>query len=389
MEREIIDLYTLQTSIRSALEGNFPDKLWVKAEISAIKSRSGGHCYLELSQSGDSGLVAKSSAIIWSSKFRMLSPYFQSVAGVPLQEGINVLVRVQVNYSQLYGFSLIIDDIDPEFTLGDKERERQATIERLKREGLLDRQKELEMTALPYRIAVVSAPDAAGYRDFMRHLHENESAFVFHTELFEAVMQGASAPSSISAAISSAASAEPAYDAVVVLRGGGAKLDLACFDDYEVAAAIARCPIPVLTAVGHDQDYHICDMVAWQYVKTPTALADVFLDIYAAEDQAILSYSSRLKLAFLGKIATMSSNVDLMESKLKMALQNKINALSAKVDVLEASILGADPRRILSRGYALVTDDRGVVLKAAKGKKPGDGIRVVFSDGSLDCEVKG
>ena len=366
MEREIIDLYTLQTSIRSALEGNFPDKLWVKAEISAIKSRSGGHCYLELSQSGDSGLVAKSSAIIWSSKFRMLTPYFQAVAGL-------VVLRKDL----------------VEFTLGDKERERQATIERLKREGLLDRQKELEMTALPYRIAVVSAPDAAGYRDFMRHLHENESAFVFHTELFEAVMQGASAPSSISAAISAAASAEPAYDAVVVLRGGGAKLDLACFDDYEVAAAIARCPIPVLTAVGHDQDYHICDMVAWQYVKTPTALADVFLDIYAAEDQEILSYSSRLKLAFLGKIATMSSNVDLMESKLKMALQNKINALSAKVDVLEASILGADPRRILSRGYALVTDDRGVVLKAAKGKKPGDGIRVVFSDGSLDCEVKG
>lgn len=156
-----------------------------------------------------------------------------------------------------------------------------------------------------------------------------------------------------------------------------------------MAAAIARCPIPVLTAVGHDQDYHICDMVAWQYVKTPTALADVFLEIYAAEDQEILSYSSRLKLAFLGKIATMSSNVDLMESKLKNALQNKINALSAKVDVLEASILGADPRRILSRGYALVTDDRGVVLKTAKGKKPGDGIRVVFSDGSLDCEVKG
>ena len=143
MDRNAIDLYTLQTQLRTVLEDSFPAKMWVKAEISAVKARTGGHCYLELSQSGDAGLAAKATAIIWSSKFRMLAPYFQSVTGIPLQEGINVLVHVQVNYSQLYGLSLIIDDIDPEYTVGDKERERQETIERLKREGLLDRQKRL------------------------------------------------------------------------------------------------------------------------------------------------------------------------------------------------------------------------------------------------------
>ena len=366
MDRNAIDLYTLQTQLRTVLEDSFPAKMWVKAEISAVKARAGGHCYLELSQSGDAGLAAKATAIIWSSKFRMLAPYFQSVTGIPLQEGINVLVHVQVNYSQLYGLSLIIDDIDPEYTVGDKERERQETIERLKREGLLDRQKRLTLAPLPYRLAVISAPDAAGYRDFMRHLHENDYGFTFHTDLFEAVMQGVAAPSSIAEAIAAASEASPGYDAVLILRGGGAKLDLACFDDYEVGAAIGRCPVPVLTAVGHDQDYHICDMAAWEYVKTPTALADVFLDIYAAEDQSIVSYGTRLKTAFL----------------------NKISLMSSKVDLLEARIQGADPRKILSRGYVLVLDGDGVVLKSASGRKAGDNVSVMFADGRLDCEVK-
>ncbi len=365
MERNVIDLYTLQTQLKEGLEEMFPSRIWVKAEISAVKSRPGGHCYMELSQSGESGLVAKATAIIWSSKFRLISPYFQSVTGISLQEGINVLVQVQVNYSQLYGFSLIVNDIDPEYTVGDKERERQETIARLKSEGLLDRQQSLELPPLPYRLAVISAPDAAGYRDFMRHLHENEYGFTFHTELFEAVMQGVSAPASIADALERLASAQPAFDAVLILRGGGAKLDLACFDDYDVAAAIAKCPIPVLTAVGHDQDYHICDMVAWKFVKTPTALADVFLDIYSDEDQVIASYGTRLKLAFL----------------------NKISAMSSRIDLLESRILGADPRKILSRGYVLVLDKKGKVMKTVDGRCPGDRVSVMFADGTLDCTV--
>ena len=365
MERDVIDLFTLQSGVKSALENSFPGRCWVRAEVSAVKSRSGGHCYLELSQSDVNGLIAKASAIIWSSRARLICPYFESVAGAPLQPGMSVLVRVQVNYSQLYGFSLIIDDIDPSYTVGEKEKERQATIARLREEGLMDRQKELRMRRLPYRLAVVSAPDAAGYRDFMRHLHENVYGFVFHTDLFEAVMQGLTAPDSIAEAIEAASADGGNYDAVLVLRGGGASLDLACFDDWRVAAAIAKCPVPVLTAVGHDQDYHICDMVSWKFVKTPTALADVFLDIYMDEDQYIASFGTRLKTAFLNKIALMSS----------------------RIDVLESRITGADPRRILERGYALVLDGRGVVMKSAGRSRPGDSVTVMFSDGAMGCSV--
>ena len=367
MEKNVIDLFTLQTEVRQSLESSFPARVWVRAEVSAVKVRGGGHCYLELSQSDESGLVAKASAIIWASRFRVLGPYFESVAGSPLQPGITVLLRVQVNYSQLYGLSLIVDDIDASCTLGEQEKERLATIERLKKEGLLDRQKSLEMTALPYRLAVVSAPDAAGYRDFERHLKGNAYGFVLETVLYEAVMQGASAPESISDALKAAASAEKPFDAVLVLRGGGSNLDLSCFDDYRLASAIATCPVPILTAVGHDQDFHICDMVAWRYVKTPTALADTFIEIYADEDQYISSFAGRLKTAFL----------------------NKISLMGSRVDVLESRIAGADPRRILSRGYALVVDDGGVVMKNAAGHSAGDNVKVMFADGTLDCRVTG
>ena len=367
MEKNVIDLFTLQTEVRQSLESSFPARVWVRAEVSAVKVRGGGHCYLELSQSDESGLVAKASAIIWASRYRVLGPYFESVAGSPLQPGITVLLRVQVNYSQLYGLSLIVDDIDASCTLGEKEKERLATIERLKKEGLLDRQKSLEMTALPYRLAVVSAPDAAGYRDFERHLKGNAYGFVLETVLYEAVMQGASAPESISDALKAAASAEKPFDAVLVLRGGGSNLDLSCFDDYSLASAIATCPVPILTAVGHDQDFHICDMVAWRYVKTPTALADTFIEIYADEDQYISSFAGRLKTAFL----------------------NKISLMGSRVDVLESGIAGADPRRILSRGYALVVDDGGVVMKNAAGHSAGDNVKVMFADGTLDCRVTG
>ena len=367
MEKNVIDLFTLQTEVRQSLESSFPARVWVRAEVSAVKVRGGGHCYLELSQSEESGLVAKASAIIWASRYRVLGPYFESVAGSQLQPGITVLLRVQVNYSQLYGLSLIVDDIDASCTLGEKEKERLATIERLKKEGLLDRQKSLEMTALPYRLAVVSAPDAAGYRDFERHLKGNAYGFVLETVLYEAVMQGASAPESISDALKAAASAEKPFDAVLVLRGGGSNLDLSCFDDYSLASAIATCPVPILTAVGHDQDFHICDMVAWRYVKTPTALADTFIEIYADEDQYISSFAGRLKTAFL----------------------NKISLMGSRVDVLESRIAGADPRRILSRGYALVVDDGGVVMKNAAGHSAGDNVKVMFADGTLDCRVTG
>lgn len=320
---------------------------------------------MELSQSDGTGLVAKVNAIIWSSRYRFIAPYFESVTGSPLQEGMSVLVEVQINYSELYGLSLIVNDIDPEYSVGVKELERQKTIERLKQEGLMDMQKGLALPLLPFRLAVISAEDAAGYRDFMRHVEENPYGFRVEPVLFPALMQGAECPASIISALDAVLADGSDWDAVLILRGGGARLDLACYDDYGLAAVIAQYPLPVLTAVGHDQDFHVCDMVAYEYLKTPTALADYIMDIYAEEDERISSVATRIKMGFM----------------------LKISALESALQVLQARIVAADPRRIMERGYALAVDADGVVLKGVGGRRTGDRVSVMFSDGTLVTEV--
>ena len=372
-EPNFIELYDLQTLLREGLEEAFPEMLWVRAEISSIKARRGSHCYLELSQSAEDGtLTAKVRAIIWAGKYTVISDYFESVAGSPLQEGLTLLFQVRLNYSELYGLSLIVNDVDASVMLGAQEEARQKTIARLQKEGRFETQKALALAALPYRIAVISAEDAAGYRDFMRHLHENEYGFAFQTVLFPAMMQGTQAPASMAAALEEAAgvgasnAGEAPFDLIVILRGGGSKIDLLCFDDYDLAVAIADCPIPVLTAVGHDQDHHICDEVAYDSVKTPTALADWLLDIYGQEDEHISSYVSRLMMAFSAKIARMESRIDLLENR----------------------ILSADPRNILKRGYVLALDAGGKVLKGAQALSQGDRLSILFPDGRADCMVE-
>ena len=387
MEKEYVDLLELQQMLKMGVESLFPNRVWVKAEVSAVKARSGGHCYMELSHSDNSGLKAKVSAIIWSSKYRLIAPYFESVTGSPIQEGMVILVEVQVSYSELYGLSLIVNDIDPEFSLGLKELERQKTIERLQKEGLMGLQKELALPVLPYRLAVISAEDAAGYRDFMRHLAENPYGFKVDPVLFPALMQGTDCPSSIIAAMDAVLDSEGEFDAVLILRGGGSKLDLACFDDYALAAVIAQYPLPVLTAIGHDQDYHVCDMVSHEFLKTPTALADYIMDIYQAEDERISSLETRLRLAVTNRLYREEALLDSLSARIKGAFSLKIAAMESALQVLQTRIEAADPRRILERGYALAVDGDGVVLKSASGRAPGDNVSVMFSDGTLECTV--
>ena len=388
MEKEYIDLFEFQSRLKQGIECLFPSRIWVKAEVSAVKARSGGHCYMELSQSDANGLVAKANAIIWASKYRFIAPYFESVTGSPLSEGMSVLVEVQVNYSQLYGFSLIINDIDPEYSLGVKELERQRTIERLTREGLMELQKGLSLPLLPYRLAVISAEDAAGYRDFMRHLHENPYGFQVDTELYPALMQGADCPESIITAMDAVLDSGKEYDAVLVLRGGGSKLDLACFDDYGLAAVIAQFPLPVLTAIGHDQDFHVCDMVAHEYVKTPTALADFILSMYEDEDARLSSFQTRMRLAFGSRITSMEAVLEVLGRRVKGGFAMKISAMEAAVALLQTRITASDPRKVIERGYALALDAGGRVMKGVSGSKAGDKVSMLFADGTLKCEVE-
>lgn len=363
---EFLELKELQAGIKDGLEALFPDSLWVRAEVAAVQVKSNGHCYLDLCQSEDGLTVAKARAVIWRSSYLPISRYLDETLGGPLQPGMQILCRVRVNYSELYSLSLTVDEIEPQFTLGAAEMERRRTVTRLSEEGLLDLQKKLVPAVLPYRLAVISAADAAGYGDFCRHLEGNPYGFKFSVTLFEASMQGLTAPASITDALQAVETSSVPYDAALILRGGGSALDLACFDDYGLAVAIANCPVPVYTAIGHDRDYHVADMVAFRFVKTPTALSDEFIDAFAAEDERISQYSHRLKMAFLGRVSSME----------------------AGLEALSARIVASDPRKVLERGFVLATDSSGRVVKTAAQISKGERMRLLFRDGIAEIEVK-
>ena len=429
MAKDYLELKELLARVKEGVEDAFPDRYWVKAEIGSWSPRANGHCYLNLTQSDRGKPVADIRAMIWKWNYPMLKAFFEQETGQPLQAGITVLVRVQVSFSEQFGMSLFIDDIDPAFTVGEQALAKKKAIEKLTAGGYLEMQQELALPQLPYRLAVITSRTAAGYGDFRRHLLENEAGYAFRLDLYEALMQGEQAPASIVSAILEAL--EQPYDALLILRGGGSEMDLACFDDYDLAVAIATCPVPVITAIGHDRDFHIADLVANRYVKTPTALADLFLDFYADEDARLDALQTRVQRAVSDRLGGMVRNVDALAQRLRLSLQGRFHeeeqrvqariarirlgltqkygslvrladaaahrvrfAAGARISqefsalaLKEALIRASDPRNILGLGYVLVTGRDNKVLKSVDRVQVGDRIGVRFSDGSLMAKV--
>ena len=385
MAKDYLELTELLARVKERVEDAFPERYWVKAEIGSWSPRANGHCYLNLTQSDRGKPVADIRAMIWKWNFPQLKAFFEQETGQTLQAGITVLVRVQVNFSEMFGMSLFIDDIDPAFTVGEQALAKKKAIEKLTAGGYLDMQQELALPRLPYRLAVITSKTAAGYGDFRRHLLENEAGYAFRLDLYEALMQGEQAPASIIAALTEAQ--ENPCDAILILRGGGSEMDLACFDDYDLAVAIATCAAPVVTAIGHDRDFHIADLVANRSVKTPTALADLFLDAYAAEDALLDDLQARVRRAVADRLNGMARKVDSLAQRLRFAAGARIDRARAALDLKEALIKASDPRKILSMGYALVTGGDGKVLKSAAPVAAGDRIGVRFADGTIRATV--
>lgn len=273
---EKLTLSELQLMIRDSLYMSLPDMYWVVAEISEIKENYAGHCYLELieKQQDDKNIRARVKAIIWCKRYSLLKSYFENITGEALREGLKVLVRVKIEYHELYGLSLIICDIDPAFTMGELAIRRQMIIRQLEEEGVFSMNKELELPLSLQRIAIISSASAAGYTDFMKHLTKNEFGYVFYTRLFESPMQGSDTENGIISALDRIASHYELFDVVVIIRGGGSQVDLSWFDNYRIAYHVTQFPLPVITGIGHDKDMSVTDMVANVAIKTPTAVAD-------------------------------------------------------------------------------------------------------------------
>ena len=279
MNDQQLSLYHLQQQVKGSLDDTFSMPVWVKAEISEMTVNRSGHCYLDLieTEAETDTVIARCRATIWSYTFRMLKPYFETTSGQAFSEGLKVLLQAKVEYHEVFGFSLNVRDIDPVYTLGDLARQRREIIRKLQDDGVFEMNKELELPIVTQRIAIISSPTAAGLQDFLDQLHNNPHQFVFYTKLFPAVMQGNEAPRSIMNALDLIFEYEEMFDAVVIIRGGGAQIDLACFDQYELAFNVAQFPLPVITGIGHDKDDTVIDMVAHTRMKTPTAVAEFLI----------------------------------------------------------------------------------------------------------------
>ncbi len=296
MSKEIISLLQLNQQISHTIGHNFAFPVWIRAEIAEFRVNQNGHCYLDLvEKSAESEqIVARSKAIIWAYTFRMLKPYFETSTGITLTSGLKVLVQVSVEFQEVFGLSLIIRDIDPAYTLGDLEQRKKEVIHKLKLEGVFDMNRELEFPVVAQRIAIISSPTAAGYEDFIHQLQNNRYGIKFYLKLFPAIMQGDNTPVSIIKSLDKIFEYSAFFDVVVIIRGGGASIDLISFDDYWLAYHIAQYPIPVLTGIGHERDKSVADLVAHSSLKTPTAVAEFLINEALQLLESINQYSESL-----------------------------------------------------------------------------------------------
>ncbi len=294
---EKITLFELNQKIKEVLSRSFQSSFWVIAEISEIKENSSGHCYLELIQKDEQQDYpkAKARATIWAYTYRMLKPYFETTTGRPLSAGLKVLIQADVVFHEVFGYSLNIVDIEPNYTLGDIEQKRREAIEKLIQDGVFDMNKGLQIPILPKKVAVISSASAAGLQDFVNQIETNQFGYKIEYRLFPAIMQGDAAENSIISALNEIYELQSKFDIVAIIRGGGSQADLSCFDSYWLAAHVAQFPLPVLTGIGHEKDTSVVDLVAHTKLKTPTALAEFILNKFIEADSLANEQKERLE----------------------------------------------------------------------------------------------
>lgn len=405
-----LSLHDLNALVRRSLEQCLPDAYWVQAELSNVRVNSSGHCYVEFVQKDprSNALVAKAQGVIWSNIFHLLKPYFEEATGQAFAAGIKVLVQVQVGFHELYGYSLVVQDIDPAYTLGDLAKRRREILQQLEAEGVLTLNKELPMPLLPQRVAVISSATAAGYGDFCHQLQQNPDGYYFRVELFPALMQGDKVEETVLAALDAVNARKDDFDVVVIIRGGGATSDLACFDTYLLAAACAQFSLPVITGIGHERDDTVLDAVAHTRVKTPTAAAEYLIACMDEAAGSLQELALRLREVAMGRLAEARRRLDdyrkgipvsvyrqLSETRLSLQAVRHEVAQAARaslirqhhsLELLGQRLADASPEKQLARGYSL-TLKAGRVVKDAALLQEGDVVETRLHRGTVHSVV--
>ena len=387
--RESFTLYELQRIIGAAVEQFIPRSVWVSAEIADLKVNQSGHCYLELverDEQSPSGRTAKAQAraVIWKSNYARIAAKFESATSRRLSAALKVLVEVNVTHHPVYGLSLQIVDIDPTYTIGDAERQKQITIDRLKADGVWDINRQTAIPVVVERVAVISSATAAGYRDFMEEI--GSSIYNIRTTLFEAIMQGETSEESIVAALTAIAERSDEFDAVAIIRGGGSTADLECFNSYLTSLCVAQFPIPVLTGIGHDKDVSVVDMVAAVPLKTPTAVA-AWLCSRAEQFDGQLEYVALMLRDCCRKASHNAElKIERYSEQLRRAVEIALIRHSERLDNYALLVKNFAPQRLLRLGFAIARTEVGVVRTTAD-VNIGDKVIIEVADGSISAEI--
>lgn len=427
-----LSLFELNTVVAELIQTAMPQSYWVEAEVSEARE-SRGHLYLELIQKeeGTNTPIARASAKCWRSTWSLIAPYFMRVTGTQVRAGLQLMVQVHAQFHPQYGFSWIVDDINPEFTMGDMARKRQEIIRQLKAEGVFDLQKELKIPMFAQHIAVISSASAAGYGDFCNQLADNEHGFAFTTELFEATMQGEQVERSIIQALNAINGREEEFDCVVIIRGGGATADLSGFDTLALAENVANFPLPIITGIGHERDESVLDMVSNRRVKTPTAAAAFLIDNLLSvlslieeaqtvvhrtvknrilmEDMRIQRLSSQIPVLFsmvktrheamlesllaslekgmMGLLADCNLRLEVLNGKIVPAVEWRLLKEKHRLEMLAQRAEGLNPGRMLKLGYS-ITYHKGHVLRNAASVKGGEELTTLLENGEIKSVVK-
>ena len=433
MERKEYSLFELNGLVKQSIRRSFPATCWIRAEMSDVRvNASSGHCYLEFIEkhpiSGQ--LLAKARASIWSNTYRTLAPYFEQSTGQRLTSGIKVLVNVSVEFHELYGFSLTVLDIDPAYTLGDMVRRRMEIVKQLKEEGIYTLNKELTLTDLPQRIAIITSPVAAGYEDFMMQLTHNKRGYQFYTKLYPSIMQGDQTEAQVIKALDRIYLSVDKFDAVVIIRGGGATSDLNSFDSYALAANCAQFPLPIITGIGHERDDTVIDLVAHTRAKTPTAVAEFLVECISRADEMLITLQQQcsettqaLLQAHQNSLQQLTMHIPTWSQRLLEKQQTTLQSLGqrlpnivqgllnekqkeltntlyqmqtyatrqleqekAELQLTEQFIRMASPTYLLQKGYTL-TVQQGKIIKQAADVVVGATLVTHFADGTVSSKA--
>lgn len=405
-----LTLFELNALVRSTLESRLSQQYWVETEISECRENN-GHCYMELIEKDPlrNTPIAKASAKCWRSAWLKIKPRFIEVAGSMPRPGMKLLMRVGAQFHEAYGFSWIISDIDPTYTLGDMARRRQEILRQLAEEGVIELNRQLPLSPFAQRIAVVSSQTAAGYGDFQDQLQANPYGFRFTMLLFPAVLQGEAVEESVIKSLNDIYGRLEEFDAVVIIRGGGATSDLSGFDSLALAENIANFPLPVITGIGHNRDQTVADIVAHTSVKTPTAAAALLIENLLATSNAITDMAQRLRQCTVSVVeaqkqrlqhavkilplyvttltSRQGSKLENISTRVNSAIRNMLERQSHRIAMLQQRTEALDPEKLLRRGYSITTIN-GKTVTDSKQLRVGDTVLTRFAEGTASSVVE-